>query len=214
MTSPATMLLADDHSIVIEGLRRVLEPTFTVVGAVPDGRELVAATQRLKPDVVIADVSMPVLNGIEAARQIRQTNLHVKIVFFTMHSDVVYASEALQAGGSGYVLKSSAGIEIITAIHVVLGGRTYVSSSLDWESLEKQIQRNRSSKATLDHLPLRQREVVQMTAEGHSTKQMADTLRISPRTFEFHRYRAMKSLGMHSIAELVQYAIKHHLVPL
>ena len=208
--TPVTVLLADDHSIVIEGLRRVLEPTFTVVGAVPDGRALVVATRELEPDVVVADVSMPVLNGIEAARQIRQTNLHVKIVFFTMHSDVVYAAEAFQAGGSAYVLKSSAGTEIVTAVREALAGRRYISSALDLRSLETQIQRDRGSRPGV--LPLRQREVLQMAAEGQSTKQIADSLGISPRTVEFHRYHAMKSLGLHTIAELVQYAIKHHYV--
>ena len=211
---PVTVLLADDHSIVIEGLRRVLEPAFTVVGAVPDGRALVVATQELQPDVVIADVSMPVLNGIEAARQIRHTNQHVRIVFFTMHSDVVYASEALQAGGSAYVLKSSAGTEILTAIRQALAGRMYVTPAVNWRSLEAQMQRNRGSRPGTDHLPVRQREVLQMAAEGHSTKQIAATLGISPRTVEFHRYQAMKSLGLHTIAELVQYAIKHHIVAL
>jgi DNA-binding NarL/FixJ family response regulator len=210
--TPVTVLLADDHSIVIEGLRRVLEPTFSVVGAVPDGRALVVATQELEPDVVVADVSMPVLNGIEAARQIRRTNDHVRIVFFTMHSDVVYASEAFQAGGSAYVLKSSAGIEIVMAIQEVLAGRTYVTAALDRQSLEAQMQRNRGSRLGVDHLPLRQREVLQMAAEGQSTKQIADTLGISPRTVEFHRYHAMKSLGVHTIAELVQYAIRHHII--
>jgi DNA-binding NarL/FixJ family response regulator len=212
--TPITVLLADDHSIVIEGLRRVLEPTFAVVGAVPDGRALVTATQGLMPDVVVADVSMPVLNGIEAARQIRQSSPDVKIVFFTMHSDVVYASEAFQAGASAYVLKSSPGTEIVTAIWEALAGRTYVSAALDRRSLESQIQRNRGSRPGVDHLPLRQREVIQMVAEGQSTKQIADTLGISPRTVEFHRYQAMKSLGVHTIAELVQFAIKHHVVPL
>jgi DNA-binding NarL/FixJ family response regulator len=138
----------------------------------------------------------------------------VKIVFFTMHSDVVYASEAFQAGASAYVLKSSPGTEIVTAIWEALAGRTYVSSALDRRSLESQIQRDRSSRPGVDHLPLRQREVLQMAAEGQSTKQIADTLGISPRTVEFHRYQAMKSLGLHTIAELVQFAIKHHLVPL
>jgi DNA-binding NarL/FixJ family response regulator len=210
--TPVTVLLADDHSIVIEGLRRVLEPTFTVVGAVPDGRALVVATQELEPDVVVADVSMPVLNGIEAARQIRQTNQHVSIVFFTMHSDVVYAAEAFQAGGSAYVLKSSAGTEIVTAVREALAGRRYISSALDLRSLETQIQRDRGSRPGV--LPLRQREVLQMAAEGQSTKQIADTLGISSRTVEFHRYQAMKSLGLHTIAELVQYAIKHHFISL
>jgi DNA-binding NarL/FixJ family response regulator len=210
--TPVTVLLADDHSIVIEGLRRVLEPTFTVVGAVPDGRALVVATQELEPDVVVADVSMPVLNGIEAARQIRQTNQHVSIVFFTMHSDVVYAAEAFQAGGSAYVLKSSAGTEIVTAVREALAGRRYLSSALNLRSLETQIQRDRGSRPGV--LPLRQREVLQMAAEGQSTKQIADTLGISSRTVEFHRYQAMKSLGLHTIAELVQYAIKHHFISL
>jgi DNA-binding NarL/FixJ family response regulator len=211
---PSTVLLADDHSIVIEGLRRVLEPAFTVVGAVPDGRTLVAATEALQPDVVVADVSMPVLNGIEAARQIRQTNQRVKIVFFTMHSDVVYASEALQAGGSAYVLKSSAGTEILTAIRQALSGRIYVTAALDRRSLDAQMHRDRGSRPGADHLPLRQREVLQMAAEGRSTKEIASTLDISPRTVEFHRYQAMKSLGLHTIAELVQYAIKHRIVHL
>jgi DNA-binding NarL/FixJ family response regulator len=210
--TPFTVLLADDHSIVIEGLRRVLEPAFAVVGAVQDGRALVVATRELKPDVVVADVSMPVLNGIEAVRQIRQTDRHVRVVFFTMHSDVVYASEALQAGGSAYVLKSSAGTEIVTAIRDALAGRMYLSSGLDHRSLKTQIQRACGSRPGVDHLPPRQRQVLQMTAEGQSTKQMADTLGISPRTVEFHRHHAMKSLGLHTIAELVQYAVKHHFV--
>jgi DNA-binding NarL/FixJ family response regulator len=210
--APVTVLLADDHSIVIEGLRRVLESSFLVVGAVSDGHALVVATRELKPDVVVADVSMPILNGIEAARQIRQSDQRVKIVFFTMHSDVVYASEAFDAGGSAYVLKSSAGTEIVTAIREVLAGRTYVTAAMDHRSLETQMQRGRSSRPGVDRLPSRQREVLQMAAEGRGTREIADTLGISPRTVEFHRYRAMKSLGVHTLAELVQYAIKHHLV--
>ena len=208
------MLIADDHSIVIEGLRRVLEPPFTVVGAVPDGRALVDATTRLKPEVVIADVSMPILNGIEAARQIRQISPGVKIVFFTMHSDVVYASEAFRAGGSAYVLKSSAGAEIIIAIREALAGRTYVTAALDRESLQLQIQRHRAPLHGTEHLSLRQREVLQLAARGQTTKEIAETLGISPRTVEFHRYQVMKSLRLHTIAELVQYAIKHGLVVL
>jgi DNA-binding NarL/FixJ family response regulator len=209
-----TVLLADDHSIVIEGLRRVLDPIFTVIGAVQDGRALVVAARELAPDVVVADVSMPVLNGIDAARQIRQANPHVKILFFSMHSDVVYAAAAVQAGGSAYVLKSSAGTEIVTAIREVLAGRTYVTPTVDRRSLEAQIQRNEGSLSEADHLSMRQREVLQMAAQGHSTKQIADTLGISPRTVEFHRYQVMKSLDVHSIAELVKYAIKHHFVSL
>jgi DNA-binding NarL/FixJ family response regulator len=210
--TPVTVLLADDHSIVIDGLRHLLEPDFTVVGAVADGRALIVATRELKPEVVVADVSMPILNGIEATRQIRQTDQHVKIVFFTMHSDVVYAAAAFQAGGSAYVLKSSPGTEIVTAIREALAGRMYVTSAVDRRSLVTQIQRDGSSRRGVGHLSLRQREVLQMLAEGHSTKQIADSLGISSRTVEFHRYRTMKSLGLHTIAELVQYAIRHHLI--
>jgi DNA-binding NarL/FixJ family response regulator len=209
---PIKVLLADDHAIVIEGLRRVLEPTFAVIGAVTDGRALVAATDQLKPDVVIADVSMPILNGIEAARQIRATNQDVRILFFTMHADVVYAAEALQAGGSGYCLKSSAGNEILTAIQEALAGRTYITLALDRRSVETQMRRGPTTRPGLNYLSLRQREVVQMAAQGNSSKQIAAALRISQRTVEFHRYHAMKSLGVHTLAELVQYAIKHQLI--
>ena len=208
-----TILLADGHPIVIEGLRRVLDPIFTVIGAVYDGRALVVATRELAPDVVVAGISMPVLNGIDAARQIRQANQHVKIVFFTMHSDVLYASAAIQVGGSAYVLKSSAATEVVTAIREVFAGRTYVTSVLERRSLETQIQSNEGSPET-DHLSVRQREVLQMAAQGQSTKQIADRLGISPRTVEFHRYHVMKTLDKHSIAELVKYAIKHHFVSL
>ncbi len=208
----ATVLIADDHSVVIDGLRFVLEPTYTVLDAVADGRALVTAARALRPDVVVADVSMPILNGIEAARQIRQTDERVKIVFFTMHSDIVYASEAFQAGGSAYVLKSSVGTEILTAIHEVLAGRTYLSMALDKDALDLQIQPGRNGFSIAMRLSPRQREVVRMTAEGQSSKQIAYALGISPRTVEFHRYRVMKLLDVHTIAELVQFALKHDIL--
>jgi DNA-binding NarL/FixJ family response regulator len=209
---PIRVLLADDHAIVIEGLRHILEPEFEIVGAVSDGRELVTAAGQLIPDVIVADVSMPLLNGIEAARQIRKTDRQVKIVFLTMHPDVVYASEAFQAGASAYVLKSSAGTETATAIREALRGRRYLTSAVDAKSLEAQILRDRSSPTGLSGLPPRQREVVQLVAEGRTTKQIATILKISTRTVEFHRYRAMQTLGLHTIAELVQFAIKHGLI--
>jgi len=207
-----TVLLADDHAIVVEGLRRVLDPEFEVVGVAADGRVMVKAARKLKPDLIVADVSMPRLNGIEAARQIRKTDPKVKIIFLSMHPDVVYVSEALQAGGSAYVLKSSAGFEILAAIREVLQGRAYVTPSIDKSSLEAQIKRDQRARQTLHRLSPRQREVLQLVAEGQSSKQIAEILRISPRTAEFHRYRAMESLGLHTLAELVQYAIKHGMV--
>src|SRR5712671_1095516 len=207
----ATVLLADDHAIVVEGLRRVLEPEFEVVGVVADGRALVRSAEALRPDIAVVDVSMPLLNGIEAARQIRKTNSQSRIVFLSMHPDVVYVSEGLLAGGSAYVLKSSAGLEILTAIRAVLQGGTYITPSVDTVQLQTQIRRAQSLE-TLS-LPPRQREVLQLVIEGHSTKKIAEILNISSRTVEFHRYRIMQTLDMHSIADLVQFAIKHQIVP-
>lgn len=207
-----TVLLADDHAIVVEGLRRILEPEFEVIGDVADGLALVKAAEELNPDIIVADVSMPLLNGIEATRQIRAANRRIRIVFLSMHPDVVYVSEALQAGGSAYVLKSSAGIEIVTAIREALQGGIFVTAAIDRTALEAQVKRDQRSPDVPHSLSPRRREVLQMIAEGRSTKQIADVLQISPRTVEFHRYRAMQSLGLHTIAELVQYAIKHHIV--
>jgi DNA-binding NarL/FixJ family response regulator len=207
-----TVLLADDHAIVVEGLRRVLEVHFNVVGVVGDGLALVKAAEELRPDLIVVDVSMPLLNGIEATRQIRATNQQTKIVFLSMHPDLVYVSEALQAGASAYVLKSSAGIEIVAAIRVALQGERFVTPSIDRATLEAQIIRDQRSPDGLHCLSARRREVLQLVAEGRSNKEIAEILQISPRTVEFHRYRAMESLGLHTIAELVQYAIKHRVV--
>lgn len=207
-----TVLLADDHLIVLEGLRRVLETDYDVIGAVVDGFTLVASANLFQPDVVVVDVSMPLMNGIEAAREIRKAGLCAKIVFLSMHPDVVYVSEAFRVGGSAYVLKSSAGIEIASAIHAVLQGGTYVTPSIDKSTVQAQIKRDERSHDSLPSLSQRRRQVLQLTAEGRSTKIIAQILEISPRTVEFHRYRAMRVLGLHSIAELVQYAIKHRLI--
>jgi DNA-binding NarL/FixJ family response regulator len=207
-----SVLLADDHVIVVEGLRRVLETDFNVVGIVTDGLALVKDSKKLKPDVIVADVSMPLMNGIEAARQIQKIGLSAKIVFLSMHPDILYVSEALRAGGRAYVLKSSAGIEIVNAIREVLHGRTYITPSIDESPLQAEIKRDDCSQDQLQDLSPRLREVLQMTAEGNSTKKIAEILKISPRTVEFHRYRAMEALDLHTIAELVKYAFKHRLV--
>ena len=209
----ATVLLADDHAIVVEGLRRVLETEYEVIGVVEDGLALVEAAEKLSPDVIVADISMPLLNGIEAAREIRTANQRIKIVFLSMHPDVVYVSEALQTGGSAYVLKSSAGVEILKAIREALQGRTFVTPAIDKFRLEAQVRREQSL-PDMPSLSPRRWQVLQMIAEGNSTKKIAETLRISPRTVEFHRYRVMKSLGLHTTAELVQYAIKHRMITL
>ncbi len=203
------VLLADDHAIVIEGLRRVLEPGFEIVGEAADGRVLVAAAEKLRPDVIVADISMPLLNGIEAARQIRQIDRKVKIVFLTMHADVTYAAEALRAGGSAYVLKSSAGVRLVEAIREALSGRIFVSPPVDREAVLAQMERAGRGDELPSAFTPSQREVLQLIAEGRTSKQMAEVLHVSPRTIDFHRYRIMKALALSTTAELVQYAIKH-----
>jgi DNA-binding NarL/FixJ family response regulator len=205
----ARILLADDHRIVAEGLRGLLEPDFELVGIVEDGRALLAAAEQLRPDVIVADISMPLLNGIDAVRQIKRTNEDVKVVFLTMHPDVTYAASAFEAGASGYVLKHSAPSELIAAIQSALRGKTYVTPLLAGELIQFYKERPQEGRDELSKLTQRQREVVQLLAEGHSAKEIASILNISARTVEFHKYRMMQDLGLKSVAELIRYAIKH-----
>ena len=206
-----TVLLADDHAIVAEGLRRVLETNYEVIGVVSNGRSLLTAAQQLQPDVIVVDVSMPLLNGIEAARRIHKTSQNVKIAFLSMHTDIAYVTEAFRAGASAYISKVSAPAEILTAVGYALQGKTYLSRSIDRAKLEAQLKRGQRSRQSPKLSP-RQREVLQLVAEGRNTKEIAEILHVSPRTVEFHRYRIMETLGLHSTAELVQYAIKHRLI--
>jgi len=208
MKTRRRVLLADDHAIVLEGLRRVLEPHYEIVGEVADGRALVAEAERLLPDIIVADISMPLLNGIEATRQIRKSGRKVEIIFLTMHPDVTYASAALEAGGSAYVVKSSAGTELQTAIREALRGRIYVSPSIDKEALRLQMERVSRWDAVRPELTPRQREVLQLLAEGRSLKEVAAVLNVSIKTAEFHKYRIMKQLGLHTNAELTKYGVK------
>jgi DNA-binding NarL/FixJ family response regulator len=204
-----TVLLADDHAIVAEGLRRVLELNYEVVGVVTNGRDLLAAAEQLKPDVIVADVSMPLLNGIEAARRIHKAGQNVKIVFLSMHTELAYVTEAFRAGGSAYILKISAAAEILMAVRSALQGQKYLSPSIDRAAFEAHMQRGQRSRPGSSKLSPRQREVLQLVAEGRNNKEIAEILHVSPRTVEFHRYRIIDVLGLHSTAELVQYAIKH-----
>ena len=208
------VLLADDHKIVLEGLRGLLDTEFEIVGAVEDGRTLVAEAKRLRPDVVVADISMPGLNGMDAARQIGKIDERIKIVFLTMHSDVSYAAGAFEAGASGFVLKHSAPQELITAIREAMRGRTYVTPMIAGDligSYQTGSIRQGELKAALSP---RQKEVLQLLAEGKSTKEVAAVLNISPRTAEFHKYRMMEQLKLKTSAELIQYAVKHGIVSL
>jgi DNA-binding NarL/FixJ family response regulator len=179
---------------------------------VTNGRDLVDEALRLNPDVVVADISMPLLNGIDAVRKLRESGSSVKVVFLTMHPDQTYATRALQAGGSGYVLKHSASDELVTAIHEVLRGNTYVSPALHTPALGELLEETRRhGKKTLE-LTSRQREVLQLLAEGKSAKEIGAILDISARTAEAHKYRMMDELGVKTSAQLVQYAIKHGIV--
>jgi DNA-binding NarL/FixJ family response regulator len=204
--------MADDHKMVIEGLRHILESEFEMVGTVEDGRALLEASNKMRPDVIVADISMPMLNGIEAVRQIKKDDPHTKVVFLTMHPDVSYATEAFEAGASGYVLKHSASSELITAIHEALKGRTYVTPMIAGELMESYKHGNHKKNEALSKLSTRQREVLQLLAEGKLAKEVAGILNISTRTVEFHKYKIMEALGIKTFAELVQYAVKHGIV--
>jgi DNA-binding NarL/FixJ family response regulator len=205
------VLLADDHTIVSEGLRAVLEPEFQIVAAVHDGRAAVKAAETLKPDIVVMDISLPMLNGIDAAREIRKAAPKVKIVFLTMHTDATYVQEAFEAGASGYVIKHSAILDLKVAIHRALLGKSYVTPSVakDARSAARGL---RSRKKAADLLTPRQRQVLQLVAEGRSAKEAAAILNVSPRTIEFHKYRLMQQLGLENTAQLLQFAIKHRIV--
>ena len=202
------VLLADDHRVVAEGLRSLLEADFDVVGIVSDGRELVAAAKTLDPDAVVLDISMPSLNGIEAARQMKAANSRAKVVFLTMHREVAYAERALEAGASGFVLKHSATSELVTAIHEALKGGTYITPQIAGDLLDSFRRGPAAGAETPGGLTPRQREVLQLVAEGRSAKEIAALLRISRRTAEFHKARLMETLGVQTTAELIQYAIR------
>jgi DNA-binding NarL/FixJ family response regulator len=207
------ILLADDHSIVIEGLRRILDrPGFEIVGVVNDGQALLAAAREIQPDIIIADVTMPLLNGIAAAREIHHANPGVRIIFLTMHSDATFATEGLAAGGCGYVLKSAATDELVTAICEVMKGRIYVSESISAAVNLELSARSNAWRSPGDRLTSRQREVLQMLAEGFQVKQIALTLAVSPRTVEFHKYRIMEQLGLRTTAEIARYAARSGIV--
>jgi DNA-binding NarL/FixJ family response regulator len=207
-----TILLADDHAVVRQGLQTLLEPDFQIVGAVRDGRTLVREAERLEPDLVLIDISMPMLNGIEATLQLRQRSPRIKIVVLTMHADITFATEVLQAGASAYLLKNAPVEEIKIAIQRVLRGEKYVTSPLAKEVLLSPRTSSRRTNLPIVRLTGRQREVLQLLAEGRAGKQIAEVLCVSPRTVEFHKYKMMEKLGLHSTADLTRYAVKHGII--
>lgn len=208
------VLLADDHLLVAEALRSLLTPEFDLVGVVEDGRALVDAAGQLRPDVIVADITMPNLNGIDALVQLRQAGHLMPVVFLTMHREVSFARRALEAGAAGFVLKHSAAVELISAIRAALDGKTYLTPQLAGEVLEAMRQGPEQSADPTATLTSRQREVLQLLAEGLSAKEIAARLDISARTVEFHKYQIMETLDIHTNAELIHFAIKHGLVEL
>ena len=210
--SKARVLLADDHGIVIEGLKKLLGPEYDVVGAVEDGRALIAAVDKLQPDVVVADISMPHLNGIEAVRQIKEKNPQIRVVILTMHHDVQSAARAFEAGASGFVLKVSASNELITAIGEALKGKTYVTPIIAGELIQSYREGKENPAAVFKRLSARHREILQLVAEGHSAKEIGKILNISARTVESHKYQIMEVLNVKTSAELIQFAIKHGII--
>jgi DNA-binding NarL/FixJ family response regulator len=209
----ASVLLADDHTIVVEGVKKLLEPEFDLVGVAEDGRALIQAALQRKPDVVVLDISMPVLNGIDAARQLRTALPRAKIVFLTMHTDPMFVEDAFRSGAAGYLLKRSAASELITAIHEVLNGRLYLTSLI--KGLEPGVLRRFAGRRKIEgELTSRQREVLQLLAEGHTVKETAAILHVSTKTVEFHKTNISQKLGARGISELTKYAIRRGIVEL
>jgi DNA-binding NarL/FixJ family response regulator len=204
------VLLADDHALLLGAFEKLLAGECDIVGQVSDGRALVAEAEKLKPDVIVLDISMPLLNGLEAGRQIKQKLPDVKLIFLTMNEDPDLAAEAFRSGASGYVLKRSAASELSTAIREASQGRSYVTPLIT-EGLVGSLQQT-EERTSAHQLTARQREVLQLLAEGRSMKEVAKVLNVAPRTVAFHKYRMMEQLKVKSTAELVQYAVKQHIV--
>ena len=203
------VLLADDHTLVVDGLRKTLEPECEVVGAVEDGWSLLAAAEKLVPDIILLDISMPLLNGVDAARRLRDTVPSAKVIFVTMHADATYVAGAFRAGASGYVLKRCASMELLTAIREVLKDRAYVTPLIRKDIVGELPGWPLGSGDASGELTDRQREVVQLVAEGHPIKEIAVILKISRKTVAFHKANVMRRLGIRSTAELTKYALDH-----
>ena len=204
----ATVLLADDHAILVEGLTTLLQREFSLVGTVADGARLIDAARQLRPDVIVTDLAMPGMDGLEALRRLRADKISAKVIFLTMHVDAQLAAEAFRAGASGFVVKHAAGKELIAAIHAVLQGGTYVAPQLASGVLKRLADGGTPSAGALTP---RQREVVSLIAAGRTMKEVASVLGLSPRTVETHKYQIMAALGLQTTAELIRYAIQHGL---
>ncbi len=210
------VLLADDHAIVLEGMRSILEPDYEVVGEVRDGRELVASANKLRPDVIVTDIAMPMLNGLEAIRQLEKADLPAKIIFITIHASVELAVQAFRLGASGYLLKHDASDELLRAMREVLNGRFYVTRGIAKDVMIALMEGQKSADGDDEpwaKLTRREREVLQLVAEGRKMTEIAGILNISSRTVERHKYNLMDKLSLRTTAELTRYAIKRGVIP-
>jgi DNA-binding NarL/FixJ family response regulator len=212
MTNRSRILIADDHTLVAELCKRLLETEFDVVGIVSDGRALLRAASELKPDVVVVDVAMPILNGLDAGRQVKEMLPSVKLVYLTMNPDAEVAAEAFARGASGYLLKTCASSEMVLAVRDALRGRSYVSQGLSQDAIDSFRWRNKKLINEEERLTQRQREVLQLLAEGKVMKEVSSILNMSTRTVAYHKYRMMEVLGAKSTAELVKYAVRNHVI--
>ena len=207
------VLLADDHTLLLEAFENLLEPDYSVVGAVSDGRALLAKAAELKPDVIVLDIAMPLLNGLDAARQLKKTMPAIKLIFLTMNEDPDLTTEAFRIGASGYLLKTSAASELTKAINEALCGRSYVTPLITQGMVESFIGRSDEERGGPQLTP-RQREVLQLLAEGYSMKEAAKILKVTSRTVAFHKYRMMEQLHLKTNADLIQFAIREGMVPM
>jgi len=205
------VLLADDHRMLREAFARLLEPSCDVVGTVADGRDVLTMAPELKPDIVVLDIAMPLLNGLDTARQLKRTMPDVRIIVLTVNEDPDLAAEAFRAGASSYLLKNSAASELLRAVEEAMCGRSYVTP-LVTKGLVDALARGPAQANKKDLASPRQREVLQLLAEGHTMKQIARILKIKPRTVAFHKYGMMRQLGVKSTAELVHFALKQRVV--
>jgi DNA-binding NarL/FixJ family response regulator len=212
MTNRSRILIADDHTLVAELCKRLLETEFDVVGIVSDGRALLRAASELKPDVVVVDVAMPILNGLDAGRQVKEMLPSVKLVYLTMNPDAEIAAEAFARGASGFLLKTCASSEMVLAVRDALRGKSYVSRGLSQDAIDSFRWRNKKLVNEEDRLTQRQREVLQLLAEGKVMKEVSGILNMSTRTVAYHKYRMMEVLGAKSTAELVKYAVRNHVI--
>jgi len=208
----ARIILADDHTILLDALKNLIEPEFDVVALCADGRELIKAAAELNPNAVVLDIGMPTMNGFNAGQRLKQILPTVKLVYLTMNQDPDMASEAFRLGASAYLLKTSAGSELIRALREVVRGGTYVTPAMTDGMVGSFIQNFKRRKSS-NHLTLRQKEVLQLLAEGRSMKEAAFILNVSPRTVAFHKYTMMDHLNIRSSAELIEYAMRSSVLP-